>query len=85
MKQNKCMMLGKIGIALVSIVIVGLYIKEKMIVHEASSIGIIGGADGPTAIFVTSKVSPTLIMSIGLTLVVLSTVFAICKFSKGKK
>ena len=29
--------------------------------NEASSIGIIGGADGPTAIFLTAKLAPTLI------------------------
>ncbi|MBI9092155.1 MAG: sodium ion-translocating decarboxylase subunit beta [Desulfobacterium sp.] len=29
--------------------------------HEAASIGIIGGADGPTAIFLTAKLAPTLI------------------------
>ena len=29
--------------------------------NEASSIGIIGGADGPTAIFVTSKLAPSLL------------------------
>jgi sodium ion-translocating decarboxylase beta subunit len=30
-------------------------------VNEAASIGIIGGADGPTAIFITSKLSPDLL------------------------
>ena len=30
----------------------------KFIMEEAASIGIIGGADGPTAIFVTSKLAP---------------------------
>ncbi|WP_457553293.1 sodium ion-translocating decarboxylase subunit beta [Desulfobacula sp.] len=29
--------------------------------HEAASIGIIGGADGPTAIFLTAKLAPNLI------------------------
>lgn len=33
---------------------------------EASSIGIIGGADGPTAIFVTSKLAPHLLGSIAV-------------------
>ena len=31
---------------------------------KAHSIGIIGGADGPTAIFVTSTVSPALVAGI---------------------
>ena len=33
---------------------------------EASSIGIIGGADGPTAIFVTSKLAPALLPAIAV-------------------
>ncbi len=33
----------------------------KFIAQEAASIGIIGGADGPTAIFVTSKLAPQLL------------------------
>ncbi len=33
---------------------------------EASSIGIIGGADGPTAIFVTSKLAPVLLPAIAV-------------------
>ena len=35
-------------------------------VNEAASIGIIGGADGPTAIFVTSKLAPNLLGSIAV-------------------
>lgn len=34
--------------------------------QEASSIGIIGGADGPTAIFVTSKLAPHLLGAIAI-------------------
>ena len=33
----------------------------KFVMEEAASIGIIGGADGPTAIFVTSKLAPDLL------------------------
>ena len=35
-------------------------------VAEASSIGIIGGADGPTAIFVTGKTNPALWLVAGV-------------------
>ena len=42
--------IGEIGIP-------GLYFTAK----QAGSIGIIGGADGPTAIFVTSKLAPELL------------------------
>lgn len=34
--------------------------------HEAASIGIIGGADGPTAIFLTSKLAPHLLGPIAI-------------------
>ena len=34
--------------------------------HEAASIGIIGGADGPTAIYVTTKLAPHLLGSIAV-------------------
>jgi len=34
--------------------------------NEAASIGIIGGADGPTAIFLTSKLAPDLLSTIAL-------------------
>lgn len=34
--------------------------------HSAASIGIIGGADGPTAIYVTSRLSPDLLGSIAV-------------------
>ena len=35
-------------------------------IRDAASIGIIGGADGPTAIFVTSKLSPDLLGAIAV-------------------
>jgi len=35
-------------------------------IQDAASIGIIGGADGPTAIFVTSKLSPDLLGSVAV-------------------
>ena len=35
-------------------------------IRDAASIGIIGGADGPTAIFVTSKLSPNLLGAIAV-------------------
>ena len=34
--------------------------------HQAASIGIIGGADGPTAIFLTSKLAPELLGAIAV-------------------
>ena len=35
-------------------------------VQEAASIGIIGGADGPTAIYLTSKLAPHLLGAIAV-------------------
>ena len=39
---------------------------EGFSIHEAASIGIIGGADGPTAIFVTSRFAPELLSTIAI-------------------
>ena len=39
---------------------------ENFTVSEASSIGIIGGADGPTAIYVTTKLAPHLLPAIAI-------------------
>lgn len=38
----------------------------KIIFNEAASIGIIGGADGPTAIFVTKTLAPSLLSAIAI-------------------
>ena len=38
----------------------GFLLAKFLLPKEAATIGIIGGADGPTAIFVTSKLSPNL-------------------------
>jgi len=40
--------------------------SAETIFKEASSIGIIGGADGPTAIFVTKTLAPTLLSAIAV-------------------
>lgn len=45
--------------------------------HEAASVGIIGGADGPTAIFVTSKVNEdylSAIICLGIILAVIAVI-----------
>lgn len=49
--------------------IFGTFVGAKYLgfnVFEASSIGIIGGADGPTAIFVTSRMAPHLLGAIAV-------------------
>ena len=48
---------------------------------KAHSIGIIGGTDGPTAIFVTSTVSPALVAGI-ITAVVIVVCLVIIRMRK---
>ena len=48
---------------------------------KAHSIGIIGGADGPTAIFVTSTVSPAWVAGIVAAVVIVACI-AIIKMRK---
>ena len=54
---------------------------------QNSSVGIIGGADGPTAIFVTSSFSPlsVLLAAAGVLLVVGAVVVAVYRHNKNKK
>lgn len=54
---------------------------------QNSSVGIIGGADGPTAIFVTSSLSPlsVLLVAAAAVLVVGAVVFAVHRHNKNKK
>lgn len=44
---------------------------------KAHSIGIIGGADGPTAIFATSTVSPALVAGIVAAVVIVACIVII--------
>ncbi len=53
--------------ALIGAIALGLYVPGiNFGLKEAASIGIIGGADGPTAIFLTSKLAPNLLGSIAV-------------------
>jgi oxaloacetate decarboxylase beta subunit len=53
--------------ALLSAIFVGLIPGiETFTMQEAASVGIIGGADGPTAIFVTSQLAPHLLGAVAL-------------------
>ena len=51
--------------------------KLNLNLNTASSIGIIGGADGPTAIFLTSKLSPYLTTGIFALITVGGMIFLI--------
>ncbi|GAU79629.1 sodium ion-translocating decarboxylase subunit beta [Fusibacter sp. 3D3] len=52
--------------------------------HEAGSIGIIGGADGPTAIFIGTK-SPEIVKYIIVVILYTITAIGIIKWRKGKE
>ena len=55
--------------ALLGAVIITVFTPEHIInfsIKDAASIGIIGGADGPTAIFLSSRLSPNLLGSIAV-------------------
>ena len=47
--------------------------------NKAVSIGIIGGADGPTAIFVTGNPLPMILAAAGL---VIAAIVLVCHFRK---
>ncbi|MDR2162766.1 MAG: sodium ion-translocating decarboxylase subunit beta, partial [Clostridiales Family XIII bacterium] len=53
---------AQFGIAMAFLIALGLGFTN----HEAASIGIIGGADGPTAIFLTTKLAPHLLAPIAI-------------------
>ena len=52
--------------ALMGALILGQYFGFDFGMKEAASIGIIGGADGPTSIFVTTKLAPDLLGAIAV-------------------
>jgi len=49
---------------LLLLILIGLLGRQKIDLNEASGIGIIGGADGPTAIFISSRVGSPHLSSI---------------------
>lgn len=70
------------GLVVISIISMVFILNENG--KEAASIGIIGGADGPTAIFISSSVSlePVAITVCGLILVVGIGIFIYKKIKK---
>jgi len=63
--NKKTMLLGAAAQLGIFITFIGA-ILLKFTPQEASAIGIIGGADGPTAILVTTKLAPALLPSISI-------------------
>ncbi|QEH67354.1 sodium ion-translocating decarboxylase subunit beta [Cellulosilyticum sp. WCF-2] len=87
MKDNKWtnkkgIVLTIIGLVVISIISMVVILNENG--KEAASIGIIGGADGPTAIFISSSASlePVAITICGLILVVGIGIFIYKKIKK---
>lgn len=77
-------------IILLAVVFVIVYYASIFIdfsTKEASAIGIIGGADGPTAIFIAGKISPVqiLIFISLLTLIIITFSKLVIKFLKSPK
>jgi sodium ion-translocating decarboxylase beta subunit len=62
----KSLLLGAAAQLGIFVTYVGAHSLLGFTSREASSIGIIGGADGPTAIFVTSKLAPDLLPAIAV-------------------
>lgn len=62
-----------------------LWMKDPLAsIHEASSIGIIGGADGPTAIFLTTTVTP-LWQTLFMALLVIVGIYGFLRLRKCKR
>jgi len=66
------------------VILIFIWFKYHIFANEASSIGIIGGADGPTSIYIASKPSlnPYLITIIFAILSILGIIYLI--FNKNK-
>ena len=67
--------IGSVGLwkllKMLAVRVLYLFWKDPYLTMEnAASIGIIGGADGPTAIFVTSRISPALVIGIAAVVVI---------------
>ena len=69
------------GIITVCVLIFGLF-TGNVCENEAASIGIIGGADGPTAIFVTGPNLSWLVIAISVIIIVALAIFIIRKIRK---
>ncbi|MEX2445064.1 MAG: sodium ion-translocating decarboxylase subunit beta [Alkalispirochaeta sp.] len=55
-----------IFVTLIGAVLLSVYVGFDFSLQDAASIGIIGGADGPTAIFLSSQLSPDLVGAIAV-------------------
>ncbi len=89
MNENNFMKFVKlmtVGIVLLVAVVIGfmIYFIYTFTKAESASVGIIGGADGPTAIFLTGSVSPVYIVLGMLSAVIVIGLisYSISKFSK---
>lgn len=72
MNQQKKLTLCIMGVVLGSLALIGYIVEKQMMIgREAASIGIIGGADGPTVVFVASKINPSISLGIGIVLVII--------------
>ena len=69
------------------IIVIGLALLAGWLYRErtaSSTIGIIGGADGPTSVFVTGSTAPSLFTIVILAFIIIATVFLIVRRLKKK-
>jgi oxaloacetate decarboxylase beta subunit len=57
---------AQLGIYIAFMIAIALPLQDPFTAQEAASISIIGGADGPTAIFLTSRLAPHLLPAIAI-------------------
>lgn len=74
-RTGKSIKKALITLGIITLLAVTLFAINQFRLGEPASIGIIGGADGPTAIFLTSTVELTLLTYIGLPLLLILNVW----------
>lgn len=71
--------------ALILISFAVMFISEHIITNTSSSIGIIGGADGPTSIIVTTRISPRIFIPIIAGIVFIASAVGTALLKRKKK
>ncbi len=72
-------------LGIITLVAVNLCAINKFSLTEPTSIGIIGGADGPTAIYLSSTIDIVLLKFIWLPLLLIINVWVVWRFYKKRR
>ena len=78
-------MKNRVKLILIFIVVIlalWMLLRNNISANKASAIGIIGGADGPTAIFLGSKLMPSILVTVGLIFLLVLIFLVLRKFIK---